>query len=567
MLNSLHVHNFALIEDAKVEFTEGFNVFTGETGAGKSILIDAFGLVLGQRASLDFLRQGATECWVQAIFDIGGDKNLAETIQAYGIDLEEDSLFLERRLNQEGKSKALVNGKQVPVQVLRQLAQQLVDIHGQHENQQLLQAGAPLALVDLYGEQEIAPLLRAYQSLYTEYIAAKNNLARVEAQNDNKAFEIELLTAKIEEIKQVAPQLGEDVTLRETVQRMSHSEQILQAVAAAHTLLQGDEESSASILDGLVAAQKELEKVQEYEPSLGSCANSLNNAWIALEDVRQTLGEYLSREEFDGAKLTYLQERLDAIFRLKKKYGGTIESVLGEADKAQRDLEALAEGENSLEQLKKKLLALTESLCKQGALLTEARKCAATAFAAGVTKHIADLAMPEGKFVLQFTAKKDFGKQGVDDAEFLFTANLGMPLRALSKVASGGELSRLALAIKTVLLAKVAIATMVFDEIDTGVGGVTAQKMAEKIAIIAKHRQVICLTHLAQIACFADNHIFVEKINKDNETATQVHCLDSAAQEREITRMLSGSNITVAAQQNASELLHMAVAIKKGLEG
>jgi len=564
MLSSLHVHNFALIEDAVIEFTPGFNVFTGETGAGKSILIDAFSIVLGNRASTDYIRSGADSYWVQAVFDLSGQPQILSFLEGLGIENQEDSLFLRRRVLASGKSQAAVNGCLVPVNILSKIAERLVDIHGQHENQQLLHQGAPLEMVDVYGGTGLQSALVEYQGIYKEHETAAQEFARLLEKNTNQQEIIERLQAEITEIENAHIIPREDEILREQVQKLSNSGKILEAVNLAHNLLDGAEHK-AGVLDLLTEAGAAVDKVREFDPSLQGVYEGLDNAWLTLEDVRQTLGEYIASGDFEPTQLTTIQERLDLLFRLKKKYGGTLDSVKEYLDKAQEEYANIAFLDRNLELAQKKMLELEKQMLAKAEALTAYRKKAAEKFAQLVTTHIKDLAMEQGIFQTSFTLKEMCGLQGRDSVEFLFSANLGMEAKPLQKIASGGELSRLALAIKTVLLEKSGVSTMVFDEIDTGVGGVTAQKMAEKIAIIAKRRQVLCITHLAQIACFADNHLHITKANKNQSTVTIVNTLDHEQQVEEIMRMTGGTSTTASARKNALELLAMAAQIKQDL--
>ncbi|NLU44426.1 MAG: DNA repair protein RecN [Acholeplasmataceae bacterium] len=564
MLSSLHVHNFALIEDAIIEFTSGFNVFTGETGAGKSILIYDFSIVLGNRASTDYIRSGADSYWVQAVFDISGQKNILGLLEEIGIENQEDTLFLRRRVLAGGKSQATVNGIMVPVNILSKIAERLVDIHGQHENQQLLRQGAPLEMIDVYGGPGLQTVLNDYQKIYKEHEIAAQEFAGLLEQNTNQQEIIERLQTEITEIENAHIIAKEDEILREQVQKLNNSGKILEAVNLAHKLLDGDEHKEG-ILDVMTEARAAVDKVREFDPTLQGVYDGIDNAWLTLEDVRQTLGDYIASGDFEPTQLTVIQERLDLLFRLKKKYGGTLEDVKEHLNKAQEEYANIAFLDRNLELAGKRKLELEKQMLEKVAALTACRKQVAEKFAKLVTMHIKDLAMEQGVFQASFTLKEECGLQGRDSVEFLFSANLGMEVKPLQKIASGGELSRLALAIKTVLLEKSGVSTMVFDEIDTGVGGVTAQKMAEKIAIISKRRQVLCITHLAQIACFADNHLYITKANSDKSTVTIVKKLPYNQQVEEIMRMTGGTNITDSARKNAVELLAMAAEIKQTL--
>ncbi|WP_177566760.1 DNA repair protein RecN [uncultured Phascolarctobacterium sp.] len=558
MLQSLHVHNFALIEDAKIDFAPGFNIFTGETGAGKSILIDAFGVVLGNRASVDYIRSGADSFWVQAVFDISRLTTVKALLAEQGID-EEDELFLRRRILANGKSQATVNGVQVPLAVLKSFSEALVDIHGQHENQALLKADAPLSLVDLYGRDDIAPVRRAYQELYNAYLATQAKLTQLENTGSERERILDRLDWEIKEITDAALEAGELETLQEEAKRLQNSGKIMAAVSGAHDLLDTDR----GILENLAAAKDQLTAVLRYDERLGGACESLESSWITLDECRRELSDYLSGEEYDGQRAATVESRLDLWYRLQKKYGDSYEAITAYLQQAQQQADELTQLEANIAKTKQLLAQQKNELEQQAQQLTKLRCKYAAELASKVTEHIHDLAMPEGKFEISVTAKEAFGKTGKDELTFLFTANLGETIRPLLKVASGGELSRVALAIKTVLLNASGVPTMVFDEIDTGVGGVTAQKMAEKIAVIATVGQVLCITHLPQIASFADRHILIHKESADGRTSTGLATLDAEGRIRELMRMTVGDNVSEVAYANAKELLAAAVKYKQ----
>lgn len=558
MLQSLHVHNFALIEDAKIDFASGFNIFTGETGAGKSILIDAFGVVLGNRASADYIRSGADSFWVQAVFDISGIEAVKALLAQQGID-EEDELFLRRRILANGKSQATVNGVQVPLAVLKSFSELLVDIHGQHENQALLKPDAPLTLVDLYGRKEIAPVLKTYQTLYEAYLATQARLTQLENTGSERERILDRLEWEIKEITDAALEAGELEVLQEEARRLQNSGKIMTAVSSAHEYL----DAERGILDGLAAAKDQLGAVVRYDERLSSVCENLESSWITLDECRRELSDYLSSEEYDAERAAYVEGRLDLWYRLQKKYGDSYEAIDAYLQQAQQQADDLTQLETNIAKARQLLTQQKSELEQQAQSLSQLRCKYAAELAAKVTTHIHDLAMPEGKFEIDVAAKETPGKTGKDELTFLFTANLGEPIRPLLKVASGGELSRVALAIKTVLLNASGVPTMVFDEIDTGVGGVTAQKMAEKIAVIAKVGQVLCITHLPQIASFADRHILIRKESAGGRTSTGLTTLDEEGRIQELMRMTVGDNVSEVAYANAKELLAAAAKNKQ----
>lgn len=561
MLQALHVHNFALLEDAKADFTQGFNVFTGETGAGKSILIDAFGVVLGGRASADYVRSGTDGLWVQAVFDISGQKAIKELLKEQGLEAEDD-LFLKRQISSAGKSKAFVNGVQVPLTFLRQLGARLVDIHGQHENQALLKAETPRVLTDAFGGAELSKAKAVYTEIYTEYVAVKKKLEKLLSDNEHQDLLLDRYSWEIKEITDAKLVAGEEESLEDEAKLLRNSEKIITSVNKAHSFL----DSEKGILSRLALAKDELRYAARYDERLREFAEALDSSWITLDDCRSELSDYLSSSDFNEEHAAAVQERLDTIYRLQKKYGGTTEDVLEYLAATQVKQEELQNIADTIVATEKKLQDITKKLTQAAAVLTKERQRSAKALGEQITKHIRDLAMPNGSFVIELTELDKFTAEGRDGLGFMFSANMGEPLNDLEKVASGGEISRIALAIKTVLMNQGDVPTMVFDEIDTGVGGVTAQRMAEKIAAISTVGQVLCITHLPQIAAFADNHIHIEKVSADGRTATVLTTLVQQARVEEIVRMTAGDNRSFAAYENAKQLLSSAEAVKESLK-
>ena len=560
MLQSLHVHNFALLEDAHADFTPGFNVFTGETGAGKSILIDAFGMVLGGRASVDYVRSGTEGLWVQAVFDITNQEDIKNILREQGLEAEDD-LFLKRQISAAGKSRALVNGVQVPLAVLKQIGTALVDIHGQHENQALLKPEAALLVTDAFGGATLQAALTAYQKDYALYVKANKTLAQLQQDNEEQDLLMDRYAWEINEITKANLVVGEEEGLEAEARLLQNSERIIRSVNAAYEQLDDED----AVLARLARVRDELVYAARYDERLQSLAEVVDSAWINLDDCRSELADYLSRSDFNEERATEVQQRLDTIYRLHKKYGGSTEAVLAYLESTQGKLAQLQNIAAALEKAQHELAQATKRLQVTAAALTKERECSAAALSQSITTHIHDLAMPNGRLEIAITPLERFTTTGSDAVRFLFSGNLGEPLNDLEKVASGGELSRIALAMKTVLMHTTQVGTMVFDEIDTGVGGVTAQKMAEKIAAIATVGQVLCITHLPQIAAFADNHIYIEKKSAEGRTATVLTVLDYNQRLQELVRMTAGVSTSRAALESATELLVAADEVKKSL--
>ena len=556
MLQSLHVHNFALIEDAEIEFSDGFNIFTGETGAGKSILIDAFSMVLGGRASAAFVRSGSDAFWVQAVFSTS-DRKVSALLREQGIE-EEDLLFLKRKVTAAGKSQSSVNGIQVPLAVLKRFAVLLANIHGQHENQELLLATAPRIFTDAYGGDEAKGILEEYRENFHRYEDAKITLRELEEKGNQRERLMDRLSWEIQEIGEAGIRVGEEDALKEEAKLLQNSGRIMDALAGAY----GELEQESGALASLAKIRNQMAVALRYDSRLQSAYDGIDSAWIAADDACSQIQDYVNSQDHNPGRMAEVQERLDLLYRLQRKYGNGEEAVLVYLESAREQYDVLQDLDNRIRQARKQLNDSTGKLERSALKLTDLRKRNAEKLCIEVERHIHDLAMPDGKFQIIFSETKDFMEDGRDEMKFLFSANAGEPPQLLSQVASGGELSRLALALKTVLIGVNSVDTMVFDEIDTGVGGVTAQKMAEKLSLISRQGQVLCITHLAQIAAFADRHIHILKETEDGRTSTRLTILDRAGKIRELVRMTAGERITKAAGENAENLLQAADAFK-----
>jgi DNA repair protein RecN (Recombination protein N) len=561
MLKSLHVHNFALLEDVKVEFAPGCNIFTGETGAGKSILVDAFSVVLGNRASAEYIRGGTDGFWVQAVFDVAGNTGVQKLLQEQDIALEDENLFLKRKLSANGKGQCSVNGMQVPLAFLRSLSRLLVDIHGQHENQALLEPEMPLILTDIAGGEGLAEVLEKYKVLYSAYMAGKANLEKLENSSKDREHLLEMYSWEIKEIEDAKLEPGEEERLQLENKRLLNHSRIMEGIKGAHASL--DDEGGA--LETLAEAKEKVRDILRYDESLKPLAEALDTAWITADDVRQELADKQESDDGVEEKLNQVQERLDKLYKLHKKYGATDADISAYLQQTKAEYEALLDLDSHIAKAKKELARLTAQITAQAERLTLARKKQAELFCAAVVKHLRDLAMPQGKFTIDFQPLEEFGPTGADRCTFMFSANKGEGLLPLVKIVSGGELSRVALAIKTVLNNINGVPTMVFDEIDTGVGGVTAQSMAQKMAVIAQHAQVLCITHLPQIAVFADRHLYIYKDSSGDRTITHVKVLQGEELAEEIMRMSGGAHNSKAALGSAKELLASAQEFKANL--
>lgn len=557
MLQSLHVHNFALIEDASVEFSAGFNIFTGETGAGKSILVDAFSIVLGGRASASFVRSGCDSFWVQAVFDCA-DEKIKKLLEEQEIEAE-DALFLKRKVTATGKSQSSVNGVQVPLAVLKQFAGLLVDIHGQHENQALLQAKAPMFYTDAFGGTEAGHLLADYHAVYQQYKADRSALQQLEEKGAQRERLLDQLSWEIQEIEDAAVHAGEEDALKDELKLLRNSGKIMNALYKAYNGL--EQENGA--LAQLAEIREQVSLALRYDDRLKAAFEDIDSAWIAADDARSQLKDHIENRNYDESRMTEVQERLDLLYRLQRKYGAGEETILQYLNQAKGQHALLKDLDQRIAEAKDRLTIAEKQMKQKAEEVTALRKENAGLLCDCVKKHIHDLAMPAADFRIEFSDRNEFTADGKDWMEFLFSANEGEPLQSLSQVASGGELSRLALALKTELIGISGVNTMVFDEIDTGVGGVTAQKMAEKMELISRRGQVLCITHLAQIAAFADNHICIRKETEGGRTLTKLTVLDHDGRVQELVRMTAGERVTKAAKDNAEALLQAASEFKR----
>lgn len=561
MLKTLTVWNFALLEHVEIDFDAGLNILTGETGAGKSILIDALGAVLGHRLSSDAIRTGCDWLRVEAIFDIAGEKRLHELLADQAIDDEDDSLIVTRQITAKGKNVILVNGCHVTVGTLRAIGEFLVDIHGQHENLALVRAENQFALID--GSDDAVPKLRAeYAEAFRAWKEADQALAEKKSSAETSADRMDMLKWQAKEIGDANLRPLEDEELEAEINRLSNAERITENVEEAAALLSGGAESEGILAD-VGALQRRVEALRQFDKTFEEAAPMLEDAVCQLKEVFYAVQGYRDGLEFDPERLDELQARMDVIDRLKRKYGASIEEVLAYRDKIENEIEGFENYDEIVAALKKKREETRAEAGRRAALLTAARKEAAQKLSAAIVEQLIALGMPDAKLNVSLRPA-ELSARGADEIEMMFSANAGEPEKPLSKVASGGELSRVALAVKTVAAAGDSIAqSMVFDEIDTGIGGKTAQMVAERIALAASRKQVLCITHLPQIACMADVHYYLEKTAKDGKTSTDVRALPPKERAKEIARMASGADATEASLTNAKEMIARAAAIKK----
>ena len=566
MLQLLKVFNFALIEQAEIEFDNGFNVLTGETGAGKSMVVDALNVVLGGRSSVEMLRSGCEQFRIDAVFALQAHEPLRALLEEQAIPQEEDGLlFLSRSVSRQGKNTVLVNGTPAPLSLLRTIGSMLLDMHGQHENQALLRPESYLGLLD-GSDSAIAPLLADYQLAFADWRKTRDKIAELNRDDRERAQRIDMLQWQVGEIEAARLKLPEETELPQQISLLAHAEKISATVGAAWAGLSDGDERSKGAVSILQECRRQLEVAARFDATLGQYAEQIAQIVVLLDDMAPELRDYLDQVEYDPVKLSRLQERMDLIYRLKQKYGGSLVEVMAYAQAARDEMSELVCHDDVLREMQKKLQQQESELKIKALALGSQRAVSAAAMGRSVEAHLQELGMPGGKFVVQLTNGESFTANGCDSIQFAFSANPGEELRPLAKVASGGELSRVALAIKTVCSRNDGAQVMVFDEIDAGVGGHTARKVAENIARVAWKKQVLCITHLPQIASMADRHIHIEKKPVAERTQTFVRVLPETQRLQELARMIGGDPITAAGLDNAAEMVRTAAVFKQTIQ-
>ena len=554
MLQNLHVKNLALIDETEVDFGPGLNILTGETGAGKSILMGSVSLALGGRYSADMLRNGAASGLVELTFTIEDDR-IREKLKAMDIFPEDDMITLSRRL-MEGRSVSRINGETVSMGTLREAAALLIDIHGQHDNQTLLNRKNHLALLDLFAGAEIRPVKENMAESYHTYQKITRQLEESSLDDDSRRRELSLAEFEVNEIENASLAEGEDDELEELYRRMTESRKVTQSIAETYQYTAEDTAANAS--DCLSRAIRSLQEISDFDDSAAQLYSQLLDADSLLNDFNRELSEYAKSFEFSEEEFSETEERLNLINHLKAKYGKTVTDILTYCDEKKRRIEELNDYDSfikDLEDKKEKALKNVETVSQK---LHEIREKYAAVFADEIKKQMLELNFLDTRIEMRLTDIGRYSANGRDEAEFYIALNPGEPLRSLAGIASGGELSRIMLAIKTVLADEEDTPTLIFDEIDAGISGITADKVGEKLHLIGKSRQVICITHLPQIAAAADVHFLIEKSAQDNSVTTRIRRLDRDDSIRELARILGGSKVTENILESAREMKELA---------
>ena len=558
MLELLHIENIAIIEAADIAFEPGFNALTGETGAGKSIVIDSLSAVLGQRTSRELIRTGADKAFVGATFS-GVD---AELTAALGIEPEADgTLLLQREIHGDGKNVCRVNGRPVTVGQLKALGARLLNIHGQHDGQQLLDEEQHIVYLDSFGKVE--NLMETYAVKYKRFTDIRRQIGALQMDEAEKARRVDTLQYQIEELKRAKLKAGEEEELTARRGILRNAEKFLDAVAGADYALNGDD-SGGGALSALRQAQDALGAVRHLDDGFGALYERLGEAYSEVYDIAATVEDKRGELDVSPGELDRVESRMDQLYRLKKKYGATVEDMLEYLHRCTEELAQIEDAGDTLLRLEQELGKAEKAARQAAQALSDARKAAAERLTAQILTELQQLDMGRIRFAVDFT-EKPLDSDGMDTVRFLMSANVGEELRPIHKIASGGELARIMLAMKNVLSEQDHVGTMVFDEVDTGVSGRAAQKVAEKMARISRHKQVLCVTHLPQLAAMADTHFSVEKGERNGRTYTEVRRLDREQRRQELARLTGGSHVSQTMLDGAEELLTQAETFRSGL--
>lgn len=563
MLLELEVRNFALIDELNINFNTGLNILTGETGAGKSIIIDAVNMAIGQRADRNFVRAGADKCMVQAIFSVKISNNIYDLLNEYGIEIDNDNiLVVTREIYANGRSICRVNGIIVTQTILKKITENLIDIHGQHEHQSLLNSSFHINMLDSYGGKQILDLVACVSKTYDELQVLKKKLSSICFDEMERERKIDLIKFQIDEINSANLKLDEEEELKKQKKLVSNSEKIYKTLSNAYEVICGDS-LDGSALDKLSSVVHSMQGISSLDESFLNFSSVLEEVQYKLEDTTRDIREYRDQIEFDPEILEDIEIRLNLINLLKRKYGSSIDEILQYKEKIESELWEYENNEEELNRLKAEIHIKEKELLKISLELSSLRKSIALNFEEKITDILITLNMGKVQFKVSFINEEressalKFTSKGIDEIEFTISTNMGEPLKPLSKIASGGEMSRVMLAFKTILADVDNIPTLIFDEIDTGISGKTAQIIGERLHDISNHHQIICITHLPQIACMADHHYLIEKIEKENKVKTIVEKLDKPSQINELGRLLGGelTDITI---KHAEEMITQA---------
>lgn len=574
MLRELSIANLALVDRLQIEFEQGLNILTGETGAGKSIIIDAVGLALGGRFSSEMIRADADSLQVEAVFELEEPTGFRNAMEEQGLSMGDDGvIILSREVAQGGRSRCRVNGQTVTAQILSRIGGLLMDIHGQHEHQSLLIPEKQLVILDGFGGRALSEKAEAMRGAYQHWSELRRRLAQLDERVEERVRRMELLGFQLQEIREAQLVPDEDETLLREREILASAERLYAVAAEGYQRLYGGEEGGAA-LDQLASTQRALESVAAIDPKLGEILTMIKEAACQAEEAAREIRGYRDAVAFDPERLETVERRLDALAKLKHKYGNSASEILEYAAKIEAEIAEVENREERREALQVEVNSAQAELAGLAGELTELRRAAAERLETAIRSQLAELNMARTDFKVEIGRVEDpdglpmgdgvwaVSGNGVDRVEFLVAPNVGEGLRPLAKIASGGELSRLMLAVKAILAEVDQVPTMVFDEIDSGIGGRTAQAVAEKLLLIAHSRQVLCVTHLPQIASLAHRHLFIEKMTDGARTRVAVRSLEMAQRVEELARMLGGAEVTQTTRQHAREMLTLAEGVR-----
>ncbi|WP_145417887.1 DNA repair protein RecN [Staphylococcus hominis] len=552
MLQTLSIKQFAIIDELEIHFSDGLTVLSGETGSGKSIIIDAIGQLIGMRASSDFVRHGEKKAIIEGIFDIDNSKEAISVLNELDIDIDEDFLLVKREIFSSGKSICRINNQIVTLQDLRKVMQELLDIHGQHETQTLLKQKYHLKLLDDYAENQYSSVKEQYETTFNEYKEKKKELEELQSADQALLQRLDLMKFQFEELQEASLKEGEITQLESDIKRIQNSEKLSLALNNAHVTLTDEH----AITDRLYELSNHLQTIDDIIPGrFKKLKEDIDQFYYTLEDAKHELYDEMSNTEFDEQLLNELESRMNLLNNLKRKYGKNIDELITYQSKLENEIAKIENYEESTSQLKEEIDLLYEKVIKYGQSLSKERRIVARTLREHIVAEIQNLQMKEANLEISFQPLETPTIEGIEFVEFLISPNKGEPLKSLNKIASGGELSRIMLALKSIFVESRGQTAILFDEVDSGVSGQAAQKMAEKMRDIAKYIQVICISHLPQVASMSDHHLLISKMSKNDRTTTQVKELKKEDKINEIARMISGASVTELTRENAREMI------------
>ena len=553
MLQELSIKDFAIIDEIQISFQPKMTVLTGETGAGKSIIIDALGLLAGGRGSTEFIRKGEKKAVIQGLFTLPREANTYNILEEYGIDSEDGQIILQRDLYRGGRNICRINGMMVNLATLRKVGETLIDIHGQNEHQELMKPENHIDLLDEY-DKKTSQLRNQYQVVYQNYRKLKLSMEKKEADEKAWAQRLDMLNFQVKEIEEAGLKINEEDELVEEKNKLDNFQAIHDALELSYQILSGEK---IDVVGNLGNAMNELSDVSDLSENLQEINTKISDAFYSLEDAARDISDELDSMEWNGERLNEIEERLELIHQLKRKYGDTIEDILHYHSRIEKELREIENAEQNSEKQERQLSEALEKVKELAIKLSKQRKKSSKKLEKMIHEQLSALYMDKAVFEVKCLNNSKLYSKGIDKVEFYIQTNPGEEMGPLAKIASGGELSRIMLALKTIFSQKMGVTSIIFDEVDTGVSGRVAQAIAEKISQISNNSQVLCITHLPQVAAIADNHYYISKSVNDGRTETSLRELDEKQKIREIARMLSGSEITELTLKHAEELIKM----------